>query len=205
MVRVRIKVRVRGLLLSYSQSPYPIYNQGKAYLSEQLPWSAAGDPRLSRSTCRSRAWAPAPTEGAAHAFFSTLPSFLLREIFLHLPNHPCESVRVTVLNSLGLTLTAKTKILQRLSLKHAARGVAQSPYPIYSHGKAYLSEQLLWRAAVDPCLARSRSRVWWPPQACCACFFFFFSCTLPSFLFWEFFFSSFPPTLWKCSFLSFCS
>ena len=39
------------------------------------------------------------------------------------------------------------KILQRLSPKHAERGVAQSTYPIYSHGKAGLSKQLPWRAA----------------------------------------------------------
>ena len=31
------------------------------------------------------------------------------------------------------------KIVQKLSPKHAARGVAQSPYPIYRHGKACLS------------------------------------------------------------------
>ena len=51
------------------------------------------------------------------------------------------------------------KILQRLSPKHAARGVAQSPYPVYSHGKACLSKQLLWRAAGDPHLACGRSQV----------------------------------------------
>ena len=33
------------------------------------------------------------------------------------------------------------KILQKLSPKHAARGVVQSPYPIYRHGKACLSKQ----------------------------------------------------------------
>ena len=33
------------------------------------------------------------------------------------------------------------KIVQKLSPKHAARGVAQSPYPIYRHGKACLSKQ----------------------------------------------------------------
>ena len=48
---------------------------------------------------------------------------------------------------------------QKLSPKHAARGVAQSPYPIYRHGKACLSKQPPWRAAGDPRLARGRSRV----------------------------------------------
>ena len=33
------------------------------------------------------------------------------------------------------------KILHKLSPKHATRGVAQSPLPIYSHRKAYLSKQ----------------------------------------------------------------
>ena len=32
-------------------------------------------------------------------------------------------------------------ISQKLSPKHAARGVAQSPYPIYRYGKACLSKQ----------------------------------------------------------------
>ena len=51
------------------------------------------------------------------------------------------------------------KISQKLSPKHAARGVAQSPYPIYIHGKACLSKQHPWCAGVDPRLARGRSRV----------------------------------------------
>ena len=51
------------------------------------------------------------------------------------------------------------KILQKLSPKHTAHGVAQSPYPIYRHGKACLSKQPPWRAAGDPRLARGRSRV----------------------------------------------
>ena len=51
------------------------------------------------------------------------------------------------------------KILQKLSPKHAAHGVAQSPYPIYRPGKACLSKQPPWRAAPDPRLARGRSRV----------------------------------------------
>ena len=55
------------------------------------------------------------------------------------------------------------KIVQKLSPKHAARGVAQSPYPTYRHGKACLSKQPPWRAAGDPRLARGRSRVLHPP------------------------------------------
>ena len=51
------------------------------------------------------------------------------------------------------------KIVQKLSPKHAARGIAQSPYPTYRHGKACLSKQPPWRAAGDPRLARGRSRV----------------------------------------------
>ena len=52
------------------------------------------------------------------------------------------------------------KILQKLvSPKHAAHGVAQSPYPIYRHEKACLSKQPPWRAAPDPRIARGRSRV----------------------------------------------
>ena len=54
---------------------------------------------------------------------------------------------------------------QKLSPKHAARGVAQSPYPIYRHGKACLSKQPPWRAAGDPRLARGRSRVRAPGPA----------------------------------------
>ena len=51
------------------------------------------------------------------------------------------------------------KILQKLSPKHAAHGVAQSTYPIYRHRKACLSKQPPWRAAGDPRLARGRFRV----------------------------------------------
>ena len=54
---------------------------------------------------------------------------------------------------------------QKLSPKHAARGVAQSPYPIYRHGKACLSKQPLWRAAGDPRLAHGRSPVRAPGPA----------------------------------------
>ena len=60
------------------------------------------------------------------------------------------------------------KILQSLTKlfpKHAARGVAQSPYPIYRHGKACLSKKPPWRATGDACLARGRSRVGAPAPA----------------------------------------
>ena len=57
------------------------------------------------------------------------------------------------------------KILQKLSPKHAAHGVAQSTYPNYRHGKACLSKQAPWRAAGDPCLARGMSRVRAPGPA----------------------------------------
>ena len=57
-------------------SPYHIYKHGKAYLSEQPPWRAAGDPRLARSMSRVRA--PGPTDALRALFFSTFPSFLLR-------------------------------------------------------------------------------------------------------------------------------
>ena len=83
-----------------------------------------------------------------------------------------------------------SKIVQKLSPKHAARGVAQSPYPIYRHGKASLSEEPPWRAAGDPRLARSRSRVRAPGPAR-ALHALFFS-TLPSFLLREIVFSHLP-------------
>ena len=87
----------------------------------------------------------------------------------------------------SITLTIKSyKILQKLSPKHAAHGVAQSTYPIYRHGKACLSKQPPWRAAVDPRLARDRSRVRAPGAAA------LFSSTLPSFLLWEIVFSHLP-------------
>ena len=69
--------------------------------------------------------------------------------------------------------TIKTyKISQKVTPRHAARGVAQSPYPIYRHGKANLSKQPPWRAAGDHRLASSRFRVRAPgPAWRCAHFF----------------------------------
>ena len=57
------------------------------------------------------------------------------------------------------------KILQKLSPKHAAHGVAQSTYPIYTYGKACLSQRPSWSAAGDPRLARGRSQVRAPVPA----------------------------------------
>ena len=88
------------------------------------------------------------------------------------------------------------KIVQKLSPKHAARGIAQSPYPTYRHGKACLSKQPPWRAAGDPRLACGRSRVrgLGPTGALRALFF----STLPSFLLREIvFFAPSPPNLWN--------
>ena len=174
-----------------AQSPYPIYGHGKASLSEQPPWRAAGDPRLARG----RSWVRAPgLAGALRAlFFSTLPSFLLREIvfFRTFPTQP--TVRLGLNNTTGWVhhnpnSIESYKIVQKLSPKHAARGVAQSPYPIYGHGKASLSEQPPWRAAGDPRLAHGRSRVRAPGPAGAQ----LFSSTLPSFLLRESFFSHLP-------------
>ena len=72
------------------------------------------------------------------------------------------------------------KILQKLSPKHAAHGVAQSTYPIYRHGKACLSKQPPWRAAGDPRLARGRSQVRAPGPAGALRAFFLYPPFLPS-------------------------
>ena len=72
------------------------------------------------------------------------------------------------------------KILQKLSPKHAAHGVAQSTYPICRHGKACLSKQPPWRAAGDPRLAHGRSPVRAPGPAGTLRALFF--STLPPFL-----------------------
>ena len=86
------------------------------------------------------------------------------------------------------------KIVQKLSPKHAARGIAQSPYLTYRHGKACLSKQPPWRAAGDPRLARGRSRVRAPGPAGALRALFF--STLPSFLLREIvFFAPSPPNL----------
>ena len=79
------KNHYRDYLQNTPQLPYPIYSHRKAYLSKQLPWRTAGDPRQARG----RSWVRAP---APARFFS--PPSLPSSFFLHLPHHPCESVRV---------------------------------------------------------------------------------------------------------------
>ena len=59
---------------------------GKACLSKQSPWRAAGDPRLAPG--RSRVRAPGPAGALRALFFSTLPSFLLQEIVFFAPSPP---------------------------------------------------------------------------------------------------------------------
>ena len=82
------------------------------------------------------------------------------------------------------------KILQKTHLQNTAHMVLRNlPYPIYSHGKAYLSKQLLWCAAGNPHLARGRSRV----RAAGA---LFSPPSLPPP--WDFFFAPPPPPTWKC-------
>ena len=103
-----------------------------------------------------------------------------------------EAVRNLVHKPISPNSIRSYKIVQKLSPKHAARGVAQSPNPIYRHGKASLSEQPPWRAAGDPRLARGRSRVRAPGPAGALRTLFF--STLPSFLLREIvFFAPSPP------------
>ena len=152
-----------------AQSPYPIYRHGKTCVSKQPSWRAAGDPRLARSRSRVRAQGPG---GALRALFSP-PPFLPPSgdsFFRTFPTKPAD--RLGLCNTTGWVYynpnsIKSYKIVQKLSPKHAARGVAQSPYPIYRHGKACLSKQPPWRAAGDPRLARGRSHA-------------LFSSTLPS-------------------------
>ena len=82
-----------------AQLPYPIYRHGKACLSKQPTWHAAGDPRLAHG--RSRVWAPAPA-GALCTLFSppSLPP-LGDSFFLHLPHQPHKGVKVIVHHWLG--------------------------------------------------------------------------------------------------------
>ena len=72
------------------------------------------------------------------------------EIFCHpkktiVQKEGVESLLAKVLSSslfakLNPNAQKSYKILQKLSPKHSAHGVAQSPYPIYSHRKVYLSK-----------------------------------------------------------------
>ena len=126
-----------------------------------------------------------------YIYTSILQSFgSINNYYSYLPIHlPCTH-NSKKLNMLNPNSIRSYKIVQKLSPKHAARGVAQSPYPIYRHGKASLSEQPPWHAAGDPRLARGRSRVRAPGPAG-ALHALFFS-TLSSFLLWEIVFSHLP-------------
>ena len=78
-----------------AQSTYLSIGTERLACLNSLPGVQLGDPRLARG--RSRVRAPGPGGRHAGAFFSTLPSFLLREIvFLHLPHQPRKSVRVNL-------------------------------------------------------------------------------------------------------------
>ena len=167
-----------------AQSPYPIYRHGKACLSKQPPWRAAGDPRLARG--RSRVRAPGP---ALHPPFLPLGDSFFRTF----PTKP--TGRLGLKHTTGWVYynpntTKSYKIVPRLSPKQAACGVAQSPYPIYRHGKACLSKQPPWRAAGDPCLAHGRSQVRAPGPRGTLCVLFFLH---PPFLLQESFFAPSPP------------
>ena len=153
------------------QSPYPIYRHGKACLSKHPPWRAAPDPRLARG--RSRVRAPGPA-GALRALFFLHPPFLppSGDSSFRTSQQTNESVRVIIHTGWVYYNPNTIKSYKNYLLKHAAHGVAQSPYPIYRHEKACLSNQPPWRAAPDPRLARGRSWVRAPGRrASCARFF----------------------------------
>ena len=61
-------------------------------------------------------------------------------------DHPSYAI-ILQIHTYNLNTIKSYKILQKLSPKHAAQGVAQSTYPNYRHGKACLSKQPPWRAA----------------------------------------------------------
>ena len=87
------------------QSPYLIYSHGKACLFKQLPWRAAGDPRLPHG--RSRVPALAPMGALRVLFFSTLPPslppFLPSSFFCTIPTNPMKVLGLFVHHLLGLT------------------------------------------------------------------------------------------------------
>ena len=60
---------------------------------------------------------------------------------------------------LTLTIQTRTNSSNRQSPKHSARGVVQSPEPIYRRRKACLFKRPSCRAAGDSCVAYDRSRV----------------------------------------------
>ena len=93
--KISQKLSPKHAACGVAQSPYPIYRHGKACLSKQPPWRAAGDLRLARGRARVRALTPV---GALRVlFFSILPSFLLQEIiFSYLPHQTHESIRIMI-------------------------------------------------------------------------------------------------------------
>ena len=162
------------------------------------PWRAAGDPRLAHGRSRVPSLGPAGT----HPLFSP-PPFLPPSgdsFFRTFPTNPAKVLGLSYTTSMvynNPNIIKSYKILQKLSPKHAAHGVAQSTYPNYRHRKACLSKQPPWRAAGDPRLARGRSRVRAPGLAGALRALFF--STLPSFLLPEIvFFAPSPPTPQKC-------
>ena len=184
-----------------AQSTYPNYRHRKACLSKQPPpLACSGGP--SPSMRQVSGSSPGSGGRAARAFFLH-PPFLPPSGDSFFPTFPTNPAKV-----LGLLYTTSMvynnpntiksyKILQKLSPKHAAHGVAQSTYPNYRHGKACLSKQPPWRAAGDPRLARGRSQVRAPGSAGALRVLFF--STLPSFLLLEIvFFAPSPPTPQKC-------
>ena len=157
------------------------------------PWRAAGDPRLARS--RSRVRAPGPAGALRTLFFSTLTSFLLREIFFsHLPHQTHESVRVIIHYWLGVLLA-----LTLLYITKSHKNYLQNMQHVVLRNRPTLSigtEKLAclnnppWRAAGDPRLACGRSRVRAPGPAGALRTLFF--STLTSFLLWEIVFLHLP-------------
>ena len=65
------KISQNYLQNTHAQSPYPISRHGKAFLSKQPLWYAAGDLHLAHGRSRVRTLAP---RGRSTRFFSTLPS-----------------------------------------------------------------------------------------------------------------------------------
>ena len=115
-----------------AQSTYPNYRHGKACLSKQPPppWRAARDPRLARGRSR-----------VARAFFLQ-PPFLPPSgdsFFRTFPTNPAKVLGLLYITGMvydNPNTIKSYKILQELSPKHAAHGVAQSTYPNYRHGAA---------------------------------------------------------------------
>ena len=176
------------------QSTYPTYRHGKACLSKQPPWRAAGDPRLARGRSRVRTLGPA---GALRVLFSppSLPpsgdSF-----FRTFPTNPAKVLGL--LCTTGMVYnnpnTIKSyKILHKLSPKHAAHGVAQSTYPPIGTGRlACLNSPLACSWGPSP----STQQVTGSSPGRAARAFFLHPPFLPPS--GDSFFAPSPPTLQKC-------